>query len=229
MITKLYRFFLKNIFPHIYWSNRIYSQEGEDIVIDRYFQHKTKGFYVEVGAHHPFRFSNTYRFYRRGWRGVCIEPLLSCKKLFAKYRPNDIFINKGVGSSKNKLDYYMFNESALNTFDPIIVEKLKNHKKYKVISIQKVELEPLESILSNIGIDNIDFISIDVEGLDFEVIKSLDWYKYRPTLIIMESLGRKGLDFLHDPAYIYLVDQGYYFYAKTGNSIILEVQDGKSD
>ena len=74
-----------------------------------------------------------------------------------------------------------------------------------------------------------DFISIDVEGLDFEVIKSLDWYKYRPTLIIMESLGRKGLDFLHDPAYIYLVDQGYYFYAKTGNSIILEVQDGKSD
>lgn len=226
MIKKLYRFIIKIIVHHTYWSNRIYSQEGEDIVIDRYFQHKAKGFYVEVGAHHPFRFSNTYRFYRRGWTGVCIEPLLNCKKLFAKYRPNDIFINKGVGSSKNKLDYYMFNESALNTFDPIIVEKLKNHKKYKVISIQKVELEPLESILSNIGIDNIDFISIDVEGLDFEVIKSLDWYKYRPTLVIMESLGGKGLDFLQDPAYLHLANQGYSFYAKTGNSIILEVQEG---
>ena len=93
-------------------------------------------------------------------------------------------------------------------------------------SLQKVELEPLESILSNIGIDNIDFISIDVEGLDFEVIKSLDWYKYRPTLVIMESLGGKGLDFLQDPAYLHLVNQGYSFYAKTGNSIILEVQEG---
>ena len=84
MIKKLYRFIIKIIVHHTYWSNRIYSQEGEDIVIDRYFQHKAKGFYVEVGAHHPFRFSNTYRFYRRGWTGVCIEPRLCCTNLSVK-------------------------------------------------------------------------------------------------------------------------------------------------
>ena len=120
----------------------------------------------------------------------------------------------------------MYNESALNTFDLNIVETLKDSNKYKVIAIKKIKLEPLREILLKTNIEeNIDFISIDVEGLDYEVIQSFAWDRYKPKLVVMESLGRIGLGFLQDPAYIFLVNIGYVFYAKTGNSIILELQN----
>lgn len=95
-----------------------YSQEGEDLVLARIFEELriTKGFFVDIGAHHPARFSNTNYFYRRGWRGINVDALPGTKKLFQRKRPRDITIECGVGSQEGVLKYFVFNEPALNTF-----------------------------------------------------------------------------------------------------------------
>jgi len=98
------------------YLNNSFSQEGEDIILSRLFNDKKNGFYVDVGAHHPFRFSNTYKFYEKGWSGINIEPNPEDFHLFSKYRNRDININAGVGSNDGTLTYFMFNEPALNTF-----------------------------------------------------------------------------------------------------------------
>jgi len=106
---------LKN--AYIPTSLKSYSQEGEDLILLRIFEKKRIGFYVDVGAHHPFRFSNTYRFYLRGWRGINIDPMPGSMRLFNKFRKRDINLELAVGENEDTLIYYMFNEPALNTFD----------------------------------------------------------------------------------------------------------------
>ena len=98
------------------FSNLSYSQEGEDLILNRFFNNKENGFYVDVGAHHPRRFSNTYSFYKKGWRGINIDALPGSMVAFNKERPNDINLEIGISKKESELLYYMFNEPALNTF-----------------------------------------------------------------------------------------------------------------
>jgi len=95
-----------------------YAQEGEDLVLARILGELgiTTGFFVDIGAHHPARFSNTYYFYRRGWRGINVDALPGTKRLFQRMRSRDITIECGVGSQEGVLKYFAFNEPALNTF-----------------------------------------------------------------------------------------------------------------
>src|ERR1700687_2725090 len=85
-----------------------YSQEGEDMVINSFFEGKKKykGFFVDVGAHHPYRYSNTLFFYRKGWRGINIEPTPGATKLFNTFRRKDTNLNIGISDKKEKLTFY---------------------------------------------------------------------------------------------------------------------------
>src|SRR5215470_18597307 len=105
---------------HVQFS---YAQEGEDLILERIFEGKTAGFYVDVGAHHPKRFSNTYRFYRRGWCGINIEPNPDTLALFNRSRKRDINLAVGVAAQEGELVYFMFNEPALNSFDRALSER----------------------------------------------------------------------------------------------------------
>ena len=78
------------------WQVRSWSQEGEDMILHRIFGGKKSGFYVDVGAHHPKRFSNTYFFYCHGWRGINIDAMPGRMKLFNQWRPKDINLEMGV-------------------------------------------------------------------------------------------------------------------------------------
>src|SRR5689334_1853966 len=94
-----------------------YAQEGEDLVLRRFVEERRTGFYVDVGAHHPTRFSNTYFFYEQGWRGINIEPAPEAAAAFIRLRPRDINLQVGVAEATGFRTYYIFNETALNTFD----------------------------------------------------------------------------------------------------------------
>ena len=85
-----------------YWL-KSYSQEGEDIILARIFGKQQNGFYVDVGAHHPYRFSNTYFFYKRGWKGINIDAMPGSMKIFNKYRPRDKNIEAGISDTKKKI------------------------------------------------------------------------------------------------------------------------------
>lgn len=201
-------------------ENLSYSQEGEDRVLSRFLENKQKGFYVDVGAHHPIRFSNTYLFYLKGWTGINVDAMPGSMKLFTELRPRDINLEVPVSSKRELLTYYSFNEPALNTFSKEEAAKKNGLRNYKVIDKIKMETSPLSDILDKHLPENqvIDFMSIDVEGLDLDVLKSNNWKKYRPEMILAECL-RVHLDNIQsDPVYVFLNEQGYEFVAKTFNT-----------
>lgn len=229
MTIKLKQFLKKLIFqfgPHILFCKKSYAQEGEDLVVDRLLVSKKNGFYIEVGAHHPFRFSNTYLFYKRGWSGICIDPMPGTKETFRRSRPRDIVFELGVSEKPGKLQYFMFNEPALNTFDSKLADERHGSKGYKVINRICIDTLPLSEILSGQKIPStgIDLMSVDVEGLDYQVLVSHDWHQYPPRIIIAEALNMKFQDIESDPIYTLLVEKGYCLYAKTGHSLIFQLR-----
>jgi len=210
---------LKYLPVHYYKSLTSYSQEGEDMVLNSFFEGRKnyKGFFVDVGAHHPYRFSNTLFFYKKGWRGINIEPTPQAIKAFNIFRRHDINLNIGISSKRDKLTFYCFNEPALNGFSKELShERNETSAKYKIINEIEVETLPLADVLDShlpTG-QKIDFLTIDVEGFDLQVLQSNNWVKYKPSYILVED----RIDFSNltdSEVYRYLKKQGYQLVAKT--------------
>jgi len=203
-----------------------FSQEGEDKILDRYFKNKKNGFYIDIGAHHPFRFSNTYLFYRKGWNGINIDPLENTKKLFDKHRPKDVNLELGISNSEGYLKYYKFNEPALNTFNKKVALKKEKTTDYDIISVKKVKIDKIKNVLAKCNTKKIDFMSIDVEGHEYEVLLSNDWNQYRPKVIVIEILNQNNLNELKkNKAHIFLNENNYQIFAKTINTVFYLDQD----
>lgn len=205
------------------YALRSYSQEGEDMILRRLFEKQQTGFYVDVGAHHPKRFSNTYFFYKKGWRGINIDAMPNSMKPFEKIRPRDINIEKPVSDKKQILTYYAFNEPALNGFSKELSNQRANqNNNYHIIFKKDIETSTLTEILDNNLLQNqeIDFLSIDVEGLDFMVLKSNSFEKYKPKVILIEILGSSLNDIENNKISKYLKDFDYSLYAKAVNTVI---------
>ena len=198
-----------------------YAQEGEDLVLLRILGNLklTTGFFVDIGAHHPTRFSNTYYFYRRGWRGINVDALPGTKKLFQRMRPRDITIECGVGSQTGVLKYYSFNEPALNTFSEQEATR-KAIPPYYIINTHQIPVVPLKQILDEYlppG-TQIDFMTIDAEGFDHKIVSSSDWKLYRPRVVLVELLNTEMQKFEKHPTTILLIENNYRAFAKTYNT-----------
>ncbi|MBT6440537.1 MAG: FkbM family methyltransferase [Flavobacteriales bacterium] len=219
-----------NIKNHYFdgYSLKSYSQEGEDMILKRLFEKQEKGFYVDVGAHHPKRFSNTYYFYKKGWNGINIDAMPNSMKLFNKIRPRDINIEKPISDEKQILTYYAFNEPALNGFSKELSDsRVKEENNYHIIFEKDIETSTLEEVLdTNLPRhQEIDFLSIDVEGLDFMVLKSNDFEKYKPKVILIEILGSSLSDIDNNEISILLKKFNYLIYAKAVNTVIFIEKD----
>jgi len=173
---------------------RGYSQCGEDLIIEKLIPNKKDGFFVDIGANHPIRSSNTYLFYKKGWRGISIEPNPSMMWLFKIFRNKDINLNVGIGPVKSEIDLYVFKINTLSTFDKNSAEEYKKMG-YKMSKVIKVPVLPLKDILEQHSKGKeIDIMSIDTEGYDMEVLKSNDWKKFRPHFVILETIGGAKAD-----------------------------------
>lgn len=202
------------------WGRKSYAQEGEDLIVERILS-KGSGFYVDVGCHHPFRFSNTYLFYKKGWSGIGIDALPGTKKLFNMWRPRDVIAEVGISNSPGILTYFVFNEPALNTFDPILASQRDGEKSYRLIKRIPVQTIGLGNILKSLNCPHdIDLLSIDVEGFDLIALQSLDWSLYQPKIIIAECYSERLEDIELDPIFMLLSENGYQAFAKTGHSVI---------
>ncbi|MEO6979325.1 MAG: FkbM family methyltransferase [Mucilaginibacter sp.] len=211
---------LSKVLPVNYFKSLTsYSQEGEDMVLQSFYEgrKKYKGFYIDVGAHHPYRFSNTLFFYKRGWRGINIEPTPNAVKAFNIFRRRDINLNIGISSKRDKLLFYCFNEPALNGFSKELSEERDSTSaKYKIIKQIEIDTLPLADVLDKYlpAEQKIDFLTIDVEGFDLQVLQSNNWQKYKPSFILVED--RIDFNNLTDSeVYQYLEKQGYQLVAKT--------------
>jgi FkbM family methyltransferase len=201
--------------------NLSYSQEGEDRVLTRFLDSRKAGFYVDIGAHHPVRFSNTYLFYEKGWRGINVEPSPAAIARFASLRHRDINVGIGVSENSGELIYYEFDDPALNTFDRELMQEREARTPYRVVRTSKVKVERLEKILADNlpGGQAIDFMSVDVEGFDLQVLRSNDWRRYRPQLVLVEALDFSLQDPAGHPVHIFMNSVGYELAAKTLNTL----------
>jgi len=214
-------------YPQILYKKNSYSQDGEDMLLASFYEgvKNYKGFYVDIGAHHPFRFSNTAHFYKKGWRGINIEPTPSLFYAFKKYRKKDINLNVGIGNG-DLLTFYEFNEPAINSFDKEISMERHNDisTNYKIISEKSIQTLQLGDILEKYVFQSqiIDFFTIDVEGLDLEVLKSNNWEKFIPKFIFVEC------DFnieavAQDPIFQFLKEKGYNFVGRTKRTCLFQI------
>jgi FkbM family methyltransferase len=167
-----------------------FSQLGEDAVLWHYFHAVSSGFYVDVGCHHPFRFSNTAMLsIFNGWRGINIDVDERAIRLFKSVRPNDINLCVAIGKEDGTKEAVIFEDGALNSLD----EKHFNHPAWAHIGREKktVAVTTLREILDAHLPANtsIDFLNIDVEGLDNDVLEGNDWNRFRPRIIAIESHG----------------------------------------
>lgn len=205
------------IFPQFRYMVLAYSSEGEDLILKRIFENKRKGTYVDVGAHHPFRVSNTYLFYKQNWTGINIDPMPGSKAVFNRHRPHDTNLELGVSATKQQLTYFIFNEPALNTFSIDKVREYTQKPEYRVIKEEKVETWPLAEILDHYlpaGI-SIDFLTIDAEGLDMQVLRSNNWQKYRPAYVLVESHPFELSEMSNSELFQFMQGKGYIIFAKT--------------
>lgn len=210
------------------FSIKSYSQEGEDMILRRIFDKKKNGFFVDVGAYHPKKFSNTYYFYKLGWKGINIDAMPGSMKKFNPIRKRDINLEIPVSSKKQTLTYYAFNEPALNSFNKELSYSRNGKDGYKIIFEKDIETFTLSEILDKYlpkEIKEIDFMSIDVETFDFDVLKSNNWDKYKPLIVLIEDLYFRINDLSTSQIYGFLKDFNYDFFAKTVNTHFFKRND----
>lgn len=213
---------LKTKLGYLKYKQVSYSQEGEDLILSRLLDDKEDGFYVDIGAHHPVRFSNTYFFYKKGWRGINIDAMPGSMRAFNIIRPRDINLETPVSDEPCRLTYYMFDEPALNGFSEDLSNLRTQSTAYKVVNRIELQTSTLADILSkNLPMSQeIDFMSIDVEGLDLQVLKSNDWNKFRPRFVLVEILNYDFFDH-SNPILQYLDLLSYKPVSKSLNTWIL--------
>jgi FkbM family methyltransferase len=145
--------------------------------------------YFDVGAHHPTYLSNTYLFYKSGGRGVCVEPDPSLFEEFAKKRPHDTNLNCGVGTSAGEVDFFVMSTSTLNTFSQEEVQRYLSYGKHRILKTIKIELRTINEILEKHFERCPNLVSLDVEGMDYEILESFDFGKHRPEVFCLETLS----------------------------------------
>lgn len=182
----------KDILRYFYWNiykSSNYSQGNEEQILQSIFSDTLKGFYIDVGCHHPNRFSNTASLYKKGWKGINIDANEKNLKLFNFFRKRDYNIRALVSKTVGVLNYYYFDESALNGCLSDSKVDLLLSENYKVIKTEKILTRRLDDIITESKVNHykIDLLDIDVEGHDFQVLQSINLDLYDVRVILIET------------------------------------------
>ena len=210
-----------HILQNIYLKNKhfikkkSYAMDGEDLAIDQYLKKKDKGFYVDIGAHHPIQRNNTQLLFKRGWEGINIDVNQFSIDLFNFLRPKDLNLLTAISDQEGEvIFYYQKLFSQLNTTD----KKIANESFSGNFKERLVKCQTIQNILdhSRYKGKKIDFLNIDVEGAEMKVLKTLRFEIYDPGIICIEILGYRDLDsnereikIKNDEIYEYLISKNY--------------------
>ncbi len=167
-----------------------FSQLGEDSFLWHIFGNRPSGFYVDVGCHDPRRYSNTHLLHRvLGWKGINIDADPRAIARFRAARPGDINIHIGVGTTRGTSEFHLFEDGAVNTFETALAsEQASRFRRGETVVVPTC---PLAEILDRAlpSGSGIDYLNIDCEGSDHEVLQSNDWTRYRPEILSVEIHG----------------------------------------
>ena len=204
--------------------NSHYAEFAEDVMVNRILKKIKKGFYVDIGAYHPYKGSLTYNLYNRKWNGMNLDISKSSIDLFNIARPSDININCAVSEFNGETYYY--ENSPINQQNSLIPQD-DNQKKIKIQSYK------LSEILKMQNINSVDYINIDTEGNELEVLMGIDFSKINPTLFTIEDnsfdlnneIKKKKIIFLKEKNYelINIIGVTMFFVKKDSVSLISDL------
>lgn len=173
-------------------SKRSYAQCGEDLIMDFLLEnrfHITRPSYLDIGAHDPVYLSNTYFFYKKGSRGVLVEPDPFLLKKLKTKRPRDTCLDVGVGTAVEvACDFYIMDCRTLNTFSKNDAERYQAKDGHNIEKIISVPMLSVNKIIEENFNSAPNIISLDVEGLDVEILKTFDFNRFRPDIFCVETL-----------------------------------------
>jgi FkbM family methyltransferase len=205
-------------------SNPSYAQSGEDAIVKLIFEDLGIALltYLDVGAFKPIAYNNTYLFYSKGARGVLVEPNVDLIPELKAMRPKDTVLNLGIGvTDQDSASYYCLTLPEWNTFDKDEAERAvgKSGGKVRVEKVIKMPLVPINRIIEDHYYGKApDFLSIDVEGMDLPILRTLDFRRFRPRVICTEAPSRTVSDMTE-----FLGGQGYSARAMTfANTIYVD-------
>jgi FkbM family methyltransferase len=197
-----------------------FAQHGEDReILRRLSEAGASGPYVDVGCNHPFRLSNTYLLYSKGWRGMCIDPLPRFEKLYRKWRPEDKFCRTAIGLSAGELPFYEFESDVLSTLDAELAGQYIRQG-YRLRQRSSVTIATLDQVLKDHQLDMpLSLLSVDIEGHEVAALQSIDLQRWQPALICLEVATADGRR--NDQAVDYLRTQRYEVTADMGINLLL--------
>ena len=183
------------LYYNLYYRNKAYkkrasySQNQEDLFINDYFKNIDNGFYLDIGCYHPIKYSNTALLYNRGWQGINIDMNQTSIDLFNILRKKDKNICATISSSNKEVTQYIDHlYSPVNTIDKNFSQVISKKFQTKPFSEKKIFTNTFTEIVKKyeIQIIKIDFLNIDVEGHDYEVLKGIDLLNIKPKIICIE-------------------------------------------
>lgn len=209
------------------WGGVTYSQFGDDLVIINIFNNLgiEKFTYLDIGAHHPYNISNTALLYKYGYHGINVEANPNLIEAFFRERPLDKNVNVGIGTKSGEMPFYMIDGfSGRNSFDKKVVEKFcQEYPEFSVKEIKKIKVLTLYELINKYANGKFpDFLSIDIEGLDAEVLRQII-PDNAPMVIDVEVLSMAGQN---DENMIDLLKQkGFFPYFKCSSNLIFVRKD----
>lgn len=214
------------------YFTKSFSTSGEDSILKFILECEKgkdyKGFYVDIGAHHPFSGSNTQYLYEKGWRGINIDACPTSMEIINKYRTEDINLLTGVSNVKGIFKFNLFNIPVLNGLDNKVTKEYLNSHDVELVDQIDVQVDTLEEILDRhlpVGC-KIDLMNIDVEGVDFEVLESNNWSKYKPQYLLIEYIhdGYEIEKISENPKTKFLKEKGYKLVAISPLTMIFSLE-----
>ena len=199
-----------------FFPKSFYGQSSEDAILQILLPEKS-GVYIDIGCGNPIKTSNTFVFYKRGWRGIVIDPISLNQKLFCMLRPKDKFILSVVGSDNPKTKFWEFRPYEYSTANEKLALELIKTKQAKLIDMKLLPNLALSELSISMNPEQPSLLCIDVESLDYEVLLSNDWARILPRVICVEEITSSTEP---NEIEIFLNSIGYAKYAWVGISSI---------
>lgn len=200
-----------------------FSQYGEDVFLHKFFRGQKNGFYIDVGAHHPFQLSNTAYLWIGGWNGVNIDASEKAIEVFSRVRPRDLNIRAAVVSTD-----YAINSSEIEFYSSREIDnsatcdaQLARERGYEIsVKVPCRSLSGIVAEASKVSNGIFDYLNIDIEGLDESVLEDINSWVMKPSVLMVEIYGESIRDVISRPATINLENNGYKFLERTGHTAI---------
>jgi FkbM family methyltransferase len=227
---KIYLYYNLYIRHKCFLDRKQYSQWGEDLFINSFFKGKNNGIYLDIGCFHPYMYSNTCLLHKKGWSGINIDINQTSIDLFNIVRPKDTNICAAISEKKKDFQVYFDDPfSSANTTDKKFYESLKksSFKNKKILTVKSKTIQEIVDISKIKSV--IDFINIDAEGSDFEILQQINLNKYKVKLLSIETHNVDGsktehFDFMKN----FLEKYNYFIFKRAGPTTLFALNGHNS-